>query len=237
MYKSDEKQIMIADDFFLPFGGKLDKNNIWVKLAGLIPWWEFEDKYKENFKPSNTGEKAFSVRVALGTLIIKTKLAISDEEPVNQIAENPYLQYFLGFPVFKEGLPFTDSLITHFRKRFTPDIQNEVNERIAAISQKEKVNKDNDQNDPPNSSGDISKSEEDDEGADCKKSGKLILDATCTPADIQYPTDARLLNEAREKLEEIIDILHEPQRRHEHIGKKHMKVTLHLQNNVSQNLR
>lgn len=210
MYKSDEKQIMIADDFFLPFGGKLDKKNRWVKLAELIPWWEFEDKYKENFKPSNTGEKAFSVRVALGTLIIKTKLAVSDEETVNQIAENPYLQYFLGFPVFKEGLPFADSLITHFRKRFTPDILNEVNERIAAISQKEKENKDNDKNDPPNSSGDMSKSEEDNEGSECRKSGKLILDATCTPADIQYPTDARLLNEAREKLEEIIDILHEP---------------------------
>ena len=27
MYKSDEKQILIADDFFLPFGGKLDKKN------------------------------------------------------------------------------------------------------------------------------------------------------------------------------------------------------------------
>jgi len=210
MYKSDEKQIMIADDFFLPFGGKLDKKNRWVKLAELIPWWEFEDKYKENFKPSNTGEKAFSVRVALGTLIIKTKLAISDEETVNQIAENPYLQYFLGFPVFKEGLPFADSLITHFRKRFTPDILNEVNERITSISQKEEQNKDNDKNNPPNSSGDMSKSEEDNEGAECRKSGKLILDATCTPADIQYPTDARLLNEAREKLEEIIDILHEP---------------------------
>ena len=210
MYKSDEKQIMIADDFFLPFGGKLDKENRWVKLAELIPWWQFEDKYKENFKPSNTGEKAFSVRVALGTLIIKTKLAISDEETVNQIAENPYLQYFLGFPVFKEGRPFADSLITHFRKRFTPDILNEVNERIAGISQKGKQKKDDDKDDPPDSFGSMSKTGEDDEGTECKKCGKLILDATCTPSDIQYPTDVRLLNEAREKLEEIIDVLHKP---------------------------
>jgi transposase, IS5 family len=60
-----------------------------------------------------------------------TKLGISDEETVHQIAENLYLQYFIGFLRFKEGLPFADSLITHFRKRFSPDILNEVNEMIA----------------------------------------------------------------------------------------------------------
>jgi Uncharacterized vancomycin resistance protein len=38
--------------------------------------------------------------------------------------------------------------------------------------------------------------------------GILILDATCIPADIKYPTDLGLLNEAREKLEEIVDTLH-----------------------------
>ena len=36
-----------------------------------------------------------------------------------------------------------------------------------------------------------------------------MVDATCTPADIQYPCDVSLLNEAREKTEAIIDILHE----------------------------
>jgi hypothetical protein len=36
----------------------------------------------------------------------------------------------------------------------------------------------------------------------------LLLDATCAPADIRYPTDLGLLNEAREKTENIIDRLH-----------------------------
>ena len=40
-------------------------------------------------------------------------------------------------------------------------------------------------------------------------SGKLIVDATCTPADIRHPLDISLLNEAREKSENIIDILWE----------------------------
>jgi len=35
----------------------------------------------------------------------------------------------------------------------------------------------------------------------------LILDATCVPDDIPYPVDLRLLNEARELTETIIDEL------------------------------
>ncbi|MFZ3131192.1 MAG: IS5 family transposase [Desulfosporosinus sp.] len=206
MYKSNEKQTIIPDDFFIPFGGKLNKENRWVKLASIIPWWDFEDKYRSNFKPSHTGEQAFSVRVALGTLIIKTKLGVSDEETVNQIAENPYLQYFLGYPRFREGQPFASSLITHFRKRFNADILNEVNERIALVAKSDK--KDDEGNFLSSGGG---SGVQDEEGPNCRKSGKMILDATCTPADIQYPTDTRLLNDAREKLEEIIDVLHKPE--------------------------
>lgn len=46
--------------------------------------------------------------------------------------------------------------------------------------------------------------------AESDNCGLLLLDATCAPNDIRYLTDLRLLNEAREKLEEIIDVLHEP---------------------------
>ncbi len=42
-----------------------------------------------------------------------------------------------------------------------------------------------------------------------KNQGKLIIDATCAPADISYPTDLNLLNHARIKTEKIIDILYE----------------------------
>ena len=40
--------------------------------------------------------------------------------------------------------------------------------------------------------------------------GKLIMDATCVPADIKYPTDLNLLSEARENIERVIDHLHRP---------------------------
>jgi transposase, IS5 family len=42
------------------------------------------------------GAPALPFRVALGSLIIKEKLGISDRETVEQIKENPYLQYFIG---------------------------------------------------------------------------------------------------------------------------------------------
>jgi transposase, IS5 family len=40
-----------------------------------------------------------------------------------------------------------------------------------------------------------------------KNWGTLSIDASCTPADITYPTDLKLINEARESTERIIDDL------------------------------
>jgi hypothetical protein len=37
----------------------------------------------------------------------------------------------------------------------------------------------------------------------------LLLDATVAPADIRYPTDIKLLNEAREQTEIVIDALYQ----------------------------
>ena len=52
-----------------------------------------ETGYTQHFS-SNEGTPAKSCRVALGDLIIKERLGTSDEETVEQIRENPYLQYF-----------------------------------------------------------------------------------------------------------------------------------------------
>ncbi len=58
MYKYTTKQVKIPIDCFLPFEGKLDENNRWIQLAGMIPWEEFEEEYANNFKKSKTGELA-----------------------------------------------------------------------------------------------------------------------------------------------------------------------------------
>jgi hypothetical protein len=129
MYKKAELATPSPSDFELPSCGKLSPDNRWVKMAELIPWSEFETEYAKNF-PTEKGAPAKSFRVALGALIIKEKLGISDRETVEQIRENPYLQYFIGQSSYSNELAFDPSLLVHFRQRISPNLINKVNERL-----------------------------------------------------------------------------------------------------------
>jgi hypothetical protein len=144
--------------------------------------------------------------MALGALIISQMRDLSDRELVEEIPENIYYQYFLGLPGYQERAPFDASLMVHFRKRFPQEVINEINELIAKSSAKNAGN-DKDDNTPKPSSGDDINSESD---AAQVHFGNLILDATCVPADIHYPTDVHLLNHSREVLEDVLDTLHIP---------------------------
>lgn len=75
----------------------MNPENRWIKMADLIPWDMFEKKYKHFFK-SKTGNVAKPLRMALGAMIIQTRLRYSDRELVQRITENAYLQYFIGLP-------------------------------------------------------------------------------------------------------------------------------------------
>lgn len=69
------------------------------------------------------------LRLALGACIIRAKYGFSDEETALMIQENPYLQYFCGYPGYDdEKLPFDPSLMVYFRKRLTPEVLGEINE-------------------------------------------------------------------------------------------------------------
>lgn len=203
MYRHNEKQLTLVD-FYLPFGGKLSASNRWVRLAKMIPWDQFEESYSSKLSQSGHGPPALSVRMALAALIIKERLGITDEECVEQICENPYLQYFCGLKEFTTKPSFHPTMFVHFRKRFPADVLVRINEVIVAKANEgsEKDNKDND---------------DDSENPKATNKGKLLLDATCVPADITYPTDLKLLNSAREKSEQIIDVLHKSR------GKGHKK--------------
>lgn len=197
MYSHNEKQLEF-EKFKLPFGGKLRSDNRWVKLAKRIPWEEIESLYASSLCGTGQGAPALSVRIALGAMIIKERLRMSDEETVEQIRENPYLQYFLGLKEYEDKAVFHPTMFVHFRKRLPEDVILRINDLIAekAISHAKKrakkgTNKDDDAL-----------------GGGTKNKGKLLVDATCAPEDINYPTDLKLLNNAREKSEEIIDTLH-----------------------------
>jgi IS5 family transposase len=197
MYRHNEKQLQF-EKFKLPFGGKLRSDNRWVKLAKQIPWEEIEAIYASSLSGTGQGAPALSVRIALGAMIIKERLQMSDEETVEQIRENPYLQYFLGLKQYEDKAVFHPTMFVHFRKRLPEDVIIRINDMISekAIKDiKKKAQKDNDKDDGT-------------PGAGTKNKGKLLLDATCAPEDINYPTDLKLLNNAREKTEQIIDALH-----------------------------
>ena len=119
MYRSSSPDQLSFENFYLPFGGKLSGENRWVKLSALIPWEEIESHYAEQFS-DGVGAPGKSLRMALGALIIKEKLGLSDRETVEQIRENPYLQYFMGLSGYQQEAPFDASMMTLFRKRL-PD--------------------------------------------------------------------------------------------------------------------
>ena len=129
MYRKVEDAPRQAEDFELPFEGKLSPDNRWVIMAKLVPWDEFEEEYAKKFA-RDMGAPALPFRVALGSLIIKEKLGISDRETVEQIKENPYLQYFIGQTHYSSEAPYDPSRLTRFRERITVSIVNQINERM-----------------------------------------------------------------------------------------------------------
>ena len=92
-----------------------------------------EIAYAPQFSQEDLDSPAKSSRMALGALILKECLGVTDRELVEQIAENPYLQYFLGLMVYQDEAPFHYSLLTTFRKRFTHDSLVAINEAIARL--------------------------------------------------------------------------------------------------------
>src|SRR5690625_887967 len=135
MYTHNANQLIMPDEFFLPFGGSLNPDNRWVTMSFLIPWAEVESDYIKRLGNPNEGSKAYPVRLAPGSLIIKEKMGLSDEETVLAITENPYLQYFIGLHEFQMEAPFDSSSMTHFRKRFDADFINNIKERIVKKQQ------------------------------------------------------------------------------------------------------
>ena len=129
MYRFEEQSQVSSENFELPFEGKLSEDNRWVIMASLIPWSEFEDEYASIFS-EEIGAPAKSFRMALGSLIIKEKLGISDRETVEQIKGNPYLQYFIGISSYSNETPFDASMLVYFRQRIGIELVNRINQKM-----------------------------------------------------------------------------------------------------------
>ncbi len=121
MIRYESSKQLNLDGFILPFGGKLNPENRWVKWAKVIPWDDFATIY---YRSMNTGRgrPCKDARLMIGALIIKHKMTLSDEETVLQIQENPYLQLFVGLATYKDEQPFAASLFVEIRKRMGKEI-------------------------------------------------------------------------------------------------------------------
>ena len=233
MYHRINSDQVYIDDFFLPFGGKLRKDNRWVRMAAMMPWEYIDEVYARNMS-SETGRPSISSRIAFGALFIKEYCNLSDESTVAEIQENPYMQYFLGLHAFEDQPLFNPSMMVHFRKRFPVEEVSKINEYFCTGKRPEdmrevdgnRVKEPDEQDGHDNDESAASPSDKEiGEETDKKKGkrnrntskkkekrrkknrGKLILDATVAPADIKYPTDIHLLNKCREHLETAINVL------------------------------
>jgi transposase, IS5 family len=208
----------------------LDPRNRWVRLSDCIPWDELADSYYKTLS-ATLGRPSKDARTVIGAVIIKHKLSFSDEETVEQIRENPYLQYFIGLKGFQSKAPFAPSLLVEVRKRMGQAVFDEFHTAIIqAVEQKKtkkpvKVDQDSDDGGPGTTASNCSEVDCHVEAASTtagqsspldetlRNQGKLIIDATVTEQAIRFPTDLGLLNEARELSERIIDVLYEKSHR------------------------
>lgn len=195
--------------FETPFARSLNPNNRWVRLAHVIPWDTLVGVYQRQLSNERTGADGINPRVAIGSMIIKHKCNLSDRETVEQIQENMYMQYFIGYSSFSDEEPFDPSLFVDFRKRLGIEQINEINEKILGLHHDKEADSDTDATDfDPSNTAQTREDTPSNEAPTHK--GKLITDATACPQDIAYPTDLNLLSDAREKAEELIDILYQP---------------------------
>jgi transposase, IS5 family len=195
---TSEKQLSLPG-FETPFEQNLDPTNRWVKLAEVVPWDAMVEAYYSTMS-ADQGQPSKPARLIVGAVIIKHRQKWGNEEVVQQIQENPYLQYFCGYSSFTLKQPFAPSLFVEIRKRmgaavfdnFEKAMQEKFEEIKKAKEQaKKKSDGDDDstgrhgkkpekpRHDSVESSEPLKNSEDESQSAtEPKHRGKLIIDAT-----------------------------------------------------------
>jgi transposase, IS5 family len=217
---------MILEGFESPFQQQLSKTNRWVMLSDKIPWDRVVQFYDKTFK-SEEGRPPINGRVVIGSVIIKHMLKLSDRETIQQVKENMFMQYFLGYSTFTNEEPFNHTLFVNIREKLSLDVMSQISEIVLKyhnfiseeieIKNEELADSENDESNDDDQNICIENSEsiesEDiviQEKAENKipNKGKLLMDATVPPQNITFPTDLKLLNSSRKKSEELIDKLY-----------------------------
>jgi len=153
----------------LPFAQFIfDQNHPLIRLAAAIDWKTLLERLRVFYSPDQ-GAPSTPLRAQAGTLMIKHLKNLPDREAVGLVLENMYAQRFCGLgPAQVAGYMNPASGPANFRAKIGPQGMALIEEALAAAGGKPR-----------------------------KRGAKLILDTTCVPADILYPTDIRLLERCR----------------------------------------
>jgi transposase, IS5 family len=152
----------------------LDLRHALVRLSGLIDWRFLEERFGAVYT-DGPGSPPLPTRLMAGLEILKYSYNLSDERVCAQWLENPYFQYFCGEEHFQHELPFDRSSMTRWRQRMGADRLKALLQESLAVAVKTEALKPS-------------------------ELAEVVVDTTVQPKNIMHPTDAKLLNRARERL-------------------------------------
>ena len=145
-----------------------------VRLAKVVNWPQIETACGALYK-DGPGMPPLPTRLMAGLAILKHTFDLSDEELCARFVENPYFQFFCGEEFFLHALPFERSSMTRWRQR--------MGEAKIAVLLQESLS-------VAIKTGAMAPQD----------TRRVIVDTTVQPKNVMFPTDAKLLNRAREKL-------------------------------------
>ena len=102
--------------FFTSFEDQLNHNHPLYLLAKIVNWHVFEESFKKHYSLTQ-GKPSKPIRLMVSLLILKQLRNLSDENVVEQWAENSYFQYFSGEQSFVPAIPCVPTELVEFRKR------------------------------------------------------------------------------------------------------------------------
>src|SRR5450631_1921097 len=152
----------------------VDMRHPLAKLGGLVDWTFLEKTFGAAYS-DGPGQPPLPTRLMAGLAILKHTYSLSDEALCERWAENPYYQLFCGEEFFRHDLPFDRSSLTRWRQRMGE-------EKISALVQESLS--------VATRTG----------AAKASDFAKVVIDTTVQPKAVMFPTDAKLMQRAREKL-------------------------------------
>jgi IS5 family transposase len=145
-----------------------------VKLAWAIDWRFLEERLGAVYT-DQPGHPPLPTRLMAGLAILKHMHDLSDEALCEHWIENPYFQFFCGEEFFQHRLVFDRSSLTRWRQRMGEEkLLALLQESLAVAARTEAIRP--------------------------KDLARVIVDTTVQPKAVMFPTDAKLLNRARERL-------------------------------------